>query len=151
MKAFTKTYTALKWLFGINIIIIAGITLYMLQIKGPDFGLETQNGVIFERYAIILTLIAIPAALKLFSVMTGKLQDLPKQEKNKKYISYYILRIIILDMAAAVNIIGFYLYESTNFVYLAVIVMFALCFTFPGKAYNMLKIENKQSENKEEE
>lgn len=128
-----KLYKLLKIIFWINILVVCGVTLFMLQIKGPDFGENVQSNVLFERYSIILTLIAVPLALKLFSVLVNRKKDLHGNDFLNSYLWIYVLRTAILDIAAVVNIVGFFIYEASNFVYLTVVVLFALCFTFPGK------------------
>lgn len=141
-----KKNTILRWFFWLNIIVISGITLCMLQIKGPDLNSKTGNNTTYERYAIMLTLIAIPAALKIFSVLTEKSKNQPQAEFQKKYIRNYVLRSAILDITALINIIGFYKYESSNFVYLAVIVMFAICFTYPERVNNTIQEEKEEKQ-----
>lgn len=128
-----KLHSYLKIFFWSNIIILTGVFVFLLQIKGPEFGHGVEKNIIFERYAIIFTMIAIPGALKLFSVLINKRKDLPADKFLKEYIKIYVLRAIIMDTAVIVNLIGFYMYEASNFVYLSVIAIFALCFSFPGK------------------
>lgn len=132
------------------------VLLALLQMKGPDFGMDTQSGVIFERYAIILTLVAIPGALKLYPVLLNKKKDISAEQFLKRYFRIYMLRAGILDLAVVMNLIGFYIYESVNFVYLVCITILAICFSFPVKFSVSqdknadINLNDVKSENKEE-
>lgn len=132
------------------------VLLALLQMKGPDFGMDTQSGIIFERYAIILTLVAIPGALKLYPVLLNKKKDISPEQFLKRYFRIYMLRAGILDLAVVMNLIGFYIYESVNFVYLVCITILAICFSFPVKFSVSqdknadINLNDVKSENKEE-
>lgn len=123
-----------------------------MYIKGPVWGEDIEPNVILERYAIIVTMICIPLALKLFHSKTKKLEKLSKDTILKKYSEQYILRLVILNIAAAFNIVGFYLYESQNFILMAIISIFSIVFCYPSKdAISDLLIpqinDNTESEN----
>ena len=132
------------------------VLLALLQMKRPDFGMDTQSGIIFERYAIILTLVAIPGALKLYPVLLNKKKDISPEQFLKRYFRIYMLRAGILDLAVVMNLIGFYIYESVNFVYLVCITILAICFSFPVKFSVSqdknadINLNDVKSENKEE-
>lgn len=155
MKSQTdKIHFYLKFFFWCNIVVLTTVFLLLLQIKGPDFGKDMQSNIIFERYAIIFTLIAIPGALKLYSVLINKKKDMSPDQSAKRYVNLYMLRAGMLDAAVIVNLIGFYMNEAVNFVYLTIIALFAVCFSFPNKivpAEEVADIENDvESENEEE-
>jgi len=154
-----KLYFYLKLFFWCNIILFVLVFLFILRIKGPDFGTDTDSSVIFERYAIILTLIAIPGALKLFSVLINKKKDTSPDQFLKRYLQLYMFRTGVLDLVVIVNLVGFYIYESVNFVYLISIAILAICFSFPVKFTlsqdkntedTDININDVKSENKEE-
>ncbi len=129
-----KLYFYLKLFFWSNVIILIGVLLFLLQIKGPDFGEHIEGNVVLERYAIILTLVAIPGALKLFSVLINKKKEQSSDQFLTDYLKIYMLRAAILDIVVIVNLIGFYIYEASNFVYLTIVTLFAICFSFPGRS-----------------
>lgn len=155
MKAQTdKIHFYLKLFFWCNIVVLTMVFLLLLQIKGPDFGRDMQGNIVFERYAIIFTLIAIPGALKLYSVLMNRKKDMSPEQSSKRYVNIYMLRAGILDAAVIVNLVGFYVSEAVNFVYLTIIALFAICFSFPAKIVpteeNMDIENNVETENEEE-
>jgi hypothetical protein len=144
-----KLYFYLKLFFWSNIIILIGVLLFLLQIKGPDFGEHIEGNIVLERYVIILTLVAIPGALKLFSVLINKKKGQPSEQFLTDYMKIYMLRAAILDIVVIVNLIGFYIYEASNFVYLTIITLFAICFSFPGRSIMHKDEKEEEIEDKE--
>lgn len=124
----------LKKLFWINTLSIIVVTIALMYIIGPFWGENIEPNVVFERYAIIVTLACIPLGLKLFHSAIKKIE----REKDKdiylnKYRKAFYTRFAIIDAAVIFNLIGFYLFESQNLILMAVICIFALFFCFPGK------------------
>lgn len=126
-------YKKLRIIFWVDIIILVSIIGYLMYIKGPVWGEDIETNIILERYAIIVTMVCIPLALKLFHSKTKKLEKLPKDKILNKYSEQYILRLVILNIAVAFNIVGFYLYESQNFILMAIISIFSILFCYPSK------------------
>lgn len=124
-----------KWfsiLFWANIIVIVILFLIILWMKGPDFG-NIPTNVAFERWAIILTLGSIPFALKMFHTLLSKTKGQEKAKIIKRYKQLFIARLLLLDSVATMNIIGFQIYESSNFIYMTIVIIFALFFCYPDK------------------
>lgn len=130
--------------FWINIISIIIIFLILLYSKGPDIGKNIETSVTFERYAIIFTMIGIPLALKLFHSQYQKIQLLTLEAYLAKYSLIYLTRIAILDAVIILNMVGVYLFESQNSIYMTVITIFALMFCYPAK--NSLAIKEAEPE-----
>ena len=126
-------YKRLLLFFWINLIVVAGISLYLLYLKGFGFDMGAGSSVLFEQYSIIITLACIPLSLKLFHSQYKKIQQLDAEVFIKKYAIAYILRMIVLDIVIAVNVVGIYLYDSRNAIFMTLITIFALFFCFPDK------------------
>lgn len=123
----------LSIIFWSNFAIFTIGLLALLYIKGPDFGTDVESSVTYERYTIILTLASIPLALKLFHNMISKIGKEDKTLLITTYKKAYFIRLGILDFAALVNFIGFYLYEANNFIYMSIVILAALLFCYPDK------------------
>lgn len=126
-------HTLLTCVFFLNLVIFAAILLIFLFLKGDVFKSIDNGNVIYERYAIIITLALVPVALKLFQKLSLKYSVLPSDEYLCKYTWIYILRMLLIDIAIAINIVGFYIFDSKNLAYLTVVPLFALAFCFPSK------------------
>lgn len=127
-----KIHNILKALFIINLVLFLIVEVVLMFAKGPIWN-EFETNVIFERYAIIVTLAAIPSVLKLYQSRLEKYKSLNIEHFGKKYITLYILRLLILDAVVVMNLIGFYLYESENFIIMALITTVAFLFCLPNK------------------
>lgn len=133
MDKLRSTHIRLTVLFWVNLSVLVAILLFILHAKGPDFASEPTTNVSFERYAIILTLACIPVTLKLFHTNQQKIKLLDQDKYLKKYSKIYLLRIVVFDLVAVLNLIGFEMYNSQNTMYLTIIIIFALFFCYPGK------------------
>lgn len=127
-----KQFSRIYW---INLLVFTIGFLALLQIKGPDFGSNTTSDITFERYAIILTLASIPLALKLFHNMISKTKDQEEGIAEATYKKAYFIRLAILDLAAIINIVGFHLYEASNFIYMTIVVLMTMLFCYPNKDF----------------
>lgn len=133
MKDNNKLHQQLSIIFWLNFTLFVFGFLALLYIKGPDFGTNIESSVTYERYAIIITLASIPLALKLFHNMISKTLKDNKNELIATYKKAYFTRLAILDIAALVSILGFFLYEANNFIYMTIVILAALLFCFPNK------------------
>lgn len=133
MDKMRTLHIRLTILFWVNLLVLVAILLFILRAKGPDFASEPTTNISFERYAIILTLACIPITLKLFHTNQQKIKLLDQDEYLKKYLKIYLLRIVVFDLVAALNLVGFEMYNSQNTMYLTIIIIFALFFCYPGK------------------
>lgn len=150
MDMHQKLLPNLKLTFWLNIAILIIATIILMYINGPAWGEGVEPNVTFERYAIIVSLICIPLALKLFHSQVKKSRGLEENKYLEKYRNYYFLRLSIIDIAAIFNLVGFYLFESQNLVLMAVICIFALFFCYPGKDILKTKEENREEKPTEE-
>ena len=150
-KAPEKAYRLLKQIFVINLTLLVAATGYLMYIKGPVWGDGVEPNVIFERYAIILTLAAIPLALKLFHTKIKKYESLTDELFTAKYKLHYIIRLAILDFVVIFNLVGFYLFESQNLILMALIGLFSVLFCYPNKSMLTTPQEVKVGEEEETE
>ncbi|NDV67517.1 hypothetical protein [Dysgonomonas sp. 25] len=127
-----KIYKRLSIFFWLNIVLLGGFFLFILQQKGENFG-NIPSNVALERWAIIITIAAIPFALKVFHSLLKKLKAGEAAHFHNKYVWLYTARILILDMVALLNIIAFEIYESNNFIYLTIVIIFAMMFCYPNR------------------
>lgn len=142
-----KLHSNLKKLFWINTLTIIALTIALMYIVGPFWGEGMDQHIVFERYAIIITLISIPLALKLFHSQTKKAEIEEEDIYLKKYKTAYYLRFAIINAAIIFNLVGFYLFESQNLILMAVICIFALFFCYPPKDSIKIKEEEIENEN----
>lgn len=144
-----KLQTHLKKLFWINILSIIIATIALMYIIGPFWGESVVQNVVFERYAIIISLICIPLGLKFFHTQVKKAENEERSIYLKKYKNAYYLRFAIMNIAIIFNLVGFYLFESQNLILMALICTFALFFCYTGK--NSIRTEEDiYAEDKEE-
>lgn len=146
-KDTNKSYNIQLIFFWINIIIISGLTFSLYIGKGPDFNGLTSSNVLFERYAILLTLAVIPLSLKLFHNHYQKIASLETIAFRQKYLLASYIRIIVFDAVIALNLVGFHLYNSLNTLYLTIMIIFALFFCYPNKKALQNEQASEESEN----
>ncbi|WP_165025987.1 hypothetical protein [Dysgonomonas sp. ZJ279] len=139
-----KIQLRLMTFFWINILSVVFIFLALLYSKGPNIGESAGTNVTFERYAIVFTMIGIPLALKFFHSQHEKIRLLSLEQYLGKYMLIYSIRMAILDAVIVLNMIGLYLFESQNCIYMTVITIFALMFCYPNK--NSLLIKESEQE-----
>jgi hypothetical protein len=60
-----------------------------------------------------------------------------------KYFIVYITRLFILDAVAVLNLVGLYLFNSRNAMYMTIVIIFALFFCYPS--WKILTENNKES------
>jgi uncharacterized membrane protein len=123
-------YRKLKILFVTSILLDAACFLPVLFMTKWN-----ESNVALERYAILLTLIAIPAALKIFYSRTGQPSETNRDIYLKKYQKMYCLRLLILEAVFLFNLISFYTTGAKNFIFMIIITIFALAFCAPQKTY----------------
>ena len=101
-----NTYKNLIILFWADILILIGVLLRMLYLKGPDFASTPASNISFERYAIMLSLICIPSVLKLFHTYHKKISSPENNKYEQKYILIYIIRLSIFNILCTKAIDG---------------------------------------------
>lgn len=147
-----------KRLNSTHLYIIAALIILLLAVmfgllKLPAIGEEAS--IIAERYAIGLTLIAIPGALKLFS---NKIKKLTESEtdagiKIKQFSSAFNLRIAILGVMGLANTLFYAITANSNFMWLAVILFlaFVFCRTSEAELSAVISTKDKTEEEAEDE
>lgn len=116
-----------------NIIVLAVLFILVLLriIPFPESILSV--GITMERYAIIVTIIAIPAALKLFAY---RLKEAPRPLEEDKaatiYTKLFYMRIYILSTITFMNIVLLGFSRNSNFLWLTVVLLIIFFFCKPS-------------------
>ncbi len=116
--------------FLIGIVLFIGTTL--LRLREILHG-STPN-LLMERYGIVITLIAIPASLKVYHYFVSKMANQPEKSKLDFYTRIYFLRLLILGFVLAFDAIGLYTTGSRNFFYMIFITLVTFLFCLPNKS-----------------
>ena len=141
---YKKLRNKLLAIFWINMALSVAALVILVYIKGL-LNLHNGGNVLFEQYSIIICIVAIPGALKLFHSQYKKIELLEDDVFLKKYFNSYMLRLLILDAVIILNLAGIYSFNSLNAIYMTLIIIFALAFCYPGKN----TILNRHNETKE--
>ena len=129
---------SLKYLFyiafGIQIIVFVSIAFKWIDLSSEAVIVP----VTIERYALLLTLVSIPVALKLFFFIMKKNKN-PEDESttNNIYVKAFITRFGILFLVASVNILLFAFSLNQNFMLCTLVTFTAYLFTYPSANYLM--------------
>ncbi len=128
----TKAIKGLSIHFWTSIIVLA-ILFLLVIFKLISFGITFSETVTVEMYAIALTLIAIPVALKLFA---DNIKKIPRgTDKNKiiqTYKSAFLLRLYVINAVVLGNIVLFAFSGNNNFMWLTVISLIVYMFCKPS-------------------
>lgn len=129
---------SLKYLFyiafGIQIIVFVSIAFKWIDLSRESIIVP----VVIERYALLLTLVSIPAALKLFFIIMKRNKH-PEDESatNNIYVKAFIARFGILFLVASINILLFAFSFNQNFLLCTLVTFTAYLFTYPSTNYLM--------------
>lgn len=96
-----------------------------------------------ERYTLLTTLLSIPGALKLFSVIMNKNRQ--PQDNNLATAFYkkaFIARFSILFLVASLNIVLYAISFNQNFMLLTLITFIAYIFSYPSESYLKVNAED---------
>ncbi len=126
-----KLYKKLTLYFWLELTIIIGVFIFLL-LRDSEV-LTTSDSIIYERYAIILTLVAIPGALKLFHRLSKKALLQVYDLFLEKMRTAYLLRSLIIDLAIVMSLVGYVIYGASNFVYLVIVLIFSKFFCIPSR------------------
>ena len=144
INAQKKTISKLK-LFFVSAVAIS-VILFMLTVAYTQKYEVSISNIILERYAIIVTLIGIPVALKLFHNNIKKINNKDLPIYLKKYTQQYILRLSILLSICFFNIAALFFTGSKNFYFMVIVSIFAMFLCIPQKS----NIEDSETENSED-
>ncbi|MDD4010138.1 MAG: hypothetical protein PHQ67_10090, partial [Fermentimonas sp.] len=113
---FDSTISSLKLQYWLSIAVLASFFLLIIFDLIPFPFEKNDISVTLERYAIVITIIAIPAALKLFAVMLKKVPSSPDTELVvKSYKKASSLRLLIINVATLMNISLYAISGNMNF------------------------------------
>ena len=131
-------------------IVVLSILFILVITKQINLWVNEAIGVIAERYAIGLTLIAIPVALKMFADMIKKESADKSQERAiKVYTKAYLIRQTIINVMAIANMLMYAMSHNMNFLWLTVVLFVVFIFCKPS--YVELESLTKSKDNIEEE
>ena len=136
---------SLKTLFlttvGIQIAVFISFA-YKLIVIMPEAG---AIPVVLDRYALLITLISIPGALKLFSVMM-KNNKHPEDISftSTLYIKAFVVRFGILFIVSSFNIVLFAISYKQNFMLCTLLTFTAYLFAYPTA--NFMKVKGTKEE-----
>lgn len=102
-----------------------------------------------EMYAIAITLITIPLALKLFAEKVKKTtKETDRSKAIQLYKNAYFLRLYMINIVTLGNIVLYAISRNQNFMWLTVVlfVVFAFCKTSQSELESVTREENVVSE-----
>lgn len=116
-----------------NIVSLVLFFLLILFRAIPLFRESDLIGVSFERYAIMISIIAIPVALKFFADRLKKiLRPIEKDIAVRKYKNASYLRLYTLSAVTLLNIVLFGFSRNTNFMWITVILLLIFLYCKPS-------------------
>lgn len=150
---FDHTISYLKYQYWLSIVVLAlyFILIFFDLIPYPFKGKEVS--IILERYVIVITIIAIPVALKLFAEMLKKTP--PSSSTNfvvGKYKKATDIRLAILNTVTLMNILLYAVSKNMNFFWFTIILFIIYIFCKPSypELISLIKTEKARKENNNE-
>ncbi|WP_298652951.1 hypothetical protein [uncultured Proteiniphilum sp.] len=136
MKNTGKTYKAIGLLkrhyYG-NIILLAVVFLLILFRIVPLFTDGQSIGVTTERYAIMITLIAIPVSLKFFAYRLKRLsRPLGIMTATEKYKNASFLRLYSISTVTLMHVLLFGISRNMNFFWFTVVLFLVFLYCRPS-------------------
>lgn len=116
----------------VAIIVIAAlvILIFELNIVWPgDLAGQTRTDFFVECAMVLLTIIMIPLALRLFKFK--KIHNALLQKKEVALKKWGVIRILMLGLPMIANIVCYYLFVNPGYSYLALILFLSMMFVFP--------------------
>lgn len=127
-----KTIKELNTHYYLSIVVLAVLFL-LVFFKAISFGTPFPVTTTAEMYAIGITLLAIPVALKLFADKIKKIPEgTEKNETVRCYRNAWLLRIYIVNTVTMGNIFLYAISRNNNFMWLAVISFIVYMFCKPS-------------------
>ena len=131
--AANKVITLLKRHYYATFLLLAGLFLLVLLRLIPFPEGLLSGSVVLERYAIMITIIVIPMALKLFADSLKKIQrPLDPSEADRKYKKLYYLRLYSIAGVTLMNILLYGFSRNSNFMWLTVVLFIIFLFCKPS-------------------
>ncbi|MDD4777089.1 MAG: hypothetical protein PHV53_02255 [Fermentimonas sp.] len=130
---FDRTISSLRLQYWLSIAVLASYFLLLIfdLLHNPFKGVEV--GVTLERYAIVITIIAIPAAFKLFAEMLKKVSpasDIKTVVKSYKKASN--IRLLIINIVTFMNISLYAISGNMNFFWFTIVLFIIYIFCKPS-------------------
>jgi hypothetical protein len=134
-----KTIELLKWHYYGNIVMLAVVFLPVLSRVIPFFtDGQMSVSVTMERYAIMISIIAIPVSLKFFAHRLKKLpRPLETATAAEKYVNASFLRLYVISGVTLMHIVLFGISRNMNFFWFTVVLFIVFLFCKPS--YEELK------------
>lgn len=130
---FDGTISSLRLQYWLSIAVLASFFLLIIFDLIPFPFEKNDISVTLERYAIVITIIAIPAALKLFAVMLKKVPSSPDTELVvKSYKKASSLRLLIINVATLMNISLYAISGNMNFFWFTIVLFIIYVFCKPS-------------------
>lgn len=128
-----KAIALLRTHYFTMIVALALFFLLVLFRALPLFPREEAVSVVLERYAIMISIIVIPLALKLFSEKIKKIPaDTDAQTAVKKYKNAFFIRLYMVSAVTLGNIVLFGFSRNTNFLWMTVVLFIVFVFCKPS-------------------
>ena len=125
----------LKLLFylivGVSLLLMAVVEFLLLDIAGGLFADDKQIEFVYQSFMILLTLGGIYVVLRFF-----KFEGIKKRIQEHQLTAYSrwsLIRMLVLEGVAILNIGGYFLFVNSSFVYLWLIIMLSFSFLYPTR------------------
>lgn len=134
-----KQESVLPFLKGVFFVAFAIQAIIFVAVAFKQINILPTNGELslaLERYVLLLTLISIPGALKLFSwIMEKNKNPESKEETTKLYVKAFLARFSILFFIASLNIILYAISYKQNFMLFTLVIFTTYLFCYPSESY----------------
>lgn len=125
----------LKLLFylivGVSLLLMAVVEFLLLDIAGGLFADDKQFEFVYQSFMILLTLGGIYVVLRFF-----KFEGIKKRIQEHQltvYSRWSLIRMLVLEGIAILNIGGYFLFVNSSFVYLWLIIILSFSFLYPTR------------------
>lgn len=132
-KKIDATVKLLKTHYWINIIVLATLFILAMFKLTPFFEEKQVVNIVVERYIIVITIMAIPGILKLFSVL---LKKVPKEARPEivfsKYKKAYYTRLYTIGLLTLINIFLYDYSGNLNFFWITAVLFILYIYCKPS-------------------
>lgn len=129
-----KTVRQLRTLFFCSIAVaLIIVILFETELILPgSLALNTRQCFVVATIMELLTIVIIPFALRLFKFKKINSLLTDEDQRWENLLSYGTTRILMLSVPMIVNTLCYYLFMSTAFAYLAIILFLCMFFVYPS-------------------
>lgn len=129
-----KTVRQLRTLFFCSIAVaLIIVILFETELILPgSLALNTRQCFVVTTIMELLTIVIIPFALRLFKFKKINSLLTDEDQRWENLLSYGTTRILMLSVPMIVNTLCYYLFMSTAFAYLAIILFLCMFFVYPS-------------------